>query len=52
MDDFEYLDPKDLNELVIHIKKAQKEKKDLTFSFEYAKILSQLEKGTKPTESI
>ena len=38
MDDFEYLDPKDLNELVIHIKKAQKEKKDLTFSFEYATL--------------
>ena len=37
MDDFEYIDPKELNELFKTIVQAQKQKtkKNLTFPFEY-----------------
>ena len=43
MDDFEYLDPRDLNELVIQMKKTKKQKKDLTFFSDHAKILTENE---------
>lgn len=49
-----YFEPEELNALFLSIQKAEREKKrkNLTFSSEYAKILSQPEKRTKPTKGI